>query len=114
MKRKIHTRRVTPKEATRYGAIRKHVAGELPELVRRHEKRMAARDRLQELCEQLKAARERKGLSLADLSEMTGMDRSAISKLESGQRPNPTLETLLRYAEAVGKQLDWTLADAVK
>jgi len=40
------------------------------------------------------------------------MDRSALSKLESGQRPNPTLETLIRYAEAVGKRLVVSLADA--
>jgi transcriptional regulator with XRE-family HTH domain len=39
------------------------------------------------------------------------MDRSALSKLETGQRPNPTLETLGRYAEAVVKRLVVTLAD---
>ena len=61
---------------------------------------------------QLKAAREAKGLSLADLTELTGMDRSALSKLETGQRANPTVETLVRYAEAVGKRLVVSLADA--
>ncbi len=45
---------------------------------------------------QLKAAREAKSLSLADLTELTGMDRSALSKLETGQRANPTVETLVR------------------
>ena len=39
------------------------------------------------------------------------MDRSALSKLETGQRPNPTVETLARYAEAVGKRLVVSLAD---
>ena len=58
------------------------------------------------------AAREAKGLSLADLTERTGMDRSALSKLETGQRANPTVETLVRYAEAVGKRLVVSLADA--
>ena len=42
------------------------------------------------------------GLSLAD---PTGMDRSALSKLETGRRPNPTVERLVPYAEAVGKRL---------
>jgi transcriptional regulator with XRE-family HTH domain len=28
--------------------------------------------------------------------KLTGMDRSAISKLESGQQTNPTVETLVR------------------
>ena len=67
---------------------------------------------LQELLRQLKAAREAKGLSLADMTELTGMDRSALSKLESGQRANPTVETLLRYSEAVGKRLVVSRADA--
>jgi transcriptional regulator with XRE-family HTH domain len=38
------------------------------------------------------------------------MDRSALSKLETGQRLNPTFETLVRYAEAVGKRLVVSLA----
>lgn len=46
------------------------------------------------------------------MTELTGMDRSALSKLETGQRPNPTVETLVRYAEAVGKRLVVSLADA--
>jgi len=33
-------------------------------------------------------------------------------KLETGQRGNPTVETLVRYAEAVGKRLVVSLADA--
>jgi transcriptional regulator with XRE-family HTH domain len=72
---------------------------------------MAALDRLQELLRQQKAAREAKGLSLSDLTELTGMDRSALSKLETGQRPNPTVEALVRYAEAVGKRLVVSLVD---
>lgn len=60
---------------------------------------------------ELKAAREAKGLSLADVTQLTGMDRSALSKLENGQRSNPTVETLVRYAEAVGKRLVVSLAD---
>ena len=62
--------------------------------------------------DQLKAAREAKGLSLADVTKLTGMDRSAVSKLETGQRANPTVETLVRYAEAVGKRVAVSLTDA--
>ncbi len=84
---------------------------ELPELTDRHDERTAAADRFAKSLKQLKAAREAQGLSLADLTARTGMDRSALSKLESGLRPNPTLETLVRYAEAVGKRLVVSLAD---
>ncbi len=59
----------------------------------------------------MKAAREERRLSLADMTEITGMDRSALSKLETGKRPNPTVETLIRYAEAVGKHLMVSLVE---
>ena len=105
-------RRLTPEEAAKYKTIREQVAGELPELVTRHQERMASLDQLDQVLGQLKAAREAKGLSLTDVTELTQMDPSALSKLETGQRPNPTVETLVRYAEAVGKRLVVTLADA--
>jgi len=111
MKRITRDRRLTPEEAAKFKAIREQVAEELPDLIDRHHERLVARDQLQELLKQLKTAREAKGLSLADLTDLTGMDRSALSKLETGQRPNPTIETLARYAEAVGKRLLVALAD---
>lgn len=112
MKRITRDRRLTSEEAAKYKAVREQVAKELPDLIARHHERMATLDQLQELILQLKAAREAKGLSLADLTDLTGMDRSALSKLETGQRANPTVETLVRYAEAVGKRLLVALADA--
>jgi hypothetical protein len=105
MKRITRDRRLTTDEAAKYKAVREQVASELPDLINRHHERIATLDQLQGLFVQLKAAREAKGLSLADVTELTGMDRSALSKLETGQRANPTVETLVRYAEAVGKRL---------
>jgi DNA-binding XRE family transcriptional regulator len=102
---------LTPEEAAKNKTIRAHVAKELPDLIARHHERMTGLDQLHDLLQQLKAAREEKGLSLADLTERSGMDRSALSKLETGQRPNPTIETLVRYADAVGKWLVVTLID---
>jgi hypothetical protein len=112
MKRIQRDRRLTPEEAAKYKKIRSQITVELPELVARHHDRMASLDQLDKLCAQLKAAREAKGLSLADVTELTGMDRSALSKLETGQRANPTVETLVRYAEAVGKRVVVSLTDA--
>jgi DNA-binding XRE family transcriptional regulator len=111
MKRTTRDRRLTPEEAAKYKSARQRVSKELPELVRRHHERGAALDDVQLLVRQLKAAREAKGLSLADMTHRTGMNRSALSKLETGQRPNPTVETLVRYAEAVGKHLVVKLTD---
>jgi hypothetical protein len=114
MKRITRNRRLTPTEAANYESIRSQVAKELPSLIARHQERMTSLDELEKLFTQLKAAREAKGLSLADVTELTGMDRSALSKLETGQRANPTVETLVRYAEALGKRLVVSLADVPK
>jgi transcriptional regulator with XRE-family HTH domain len=53
----------------------------------------------------LKASREAAGLTLADVSARCGIDQPALSRLENGHTPNPTLDTLWRYAAAVGKRL---------
>jgi predicted transcriptional regulator len=59
----------------------------------------------------LKKAREAAGLSLADVAERSGIDKAALSRLENGVHDNPTVETLMRYATAVGKRLVWSLQD---
>jgi hypothetical protein len=43
MKRIIRNRRLAPAETAKYRAVREQVATELPELIDRHNKRMAAR-----------------------------------------------------------------------
>ncbi len=111
MKRVNRDRRLTPEEVAKYQAVREQVAGELPDLIARHHERLATLDQLDEVVEQLKAAREARVLSLGDLTERTGMDSSALSKLETGQRANPTVAALVRYAKAVGKRLIVSLAD---
>jgi DNA-binding phage protein len=111
MKRITRNRRLTPEEAAKYKTVREQVDKELPDLITRHHQRMATIDQLYQLLIELKAAREAKGLSLADITDLTGMDRSALSKLETGQRANPTVDTLVRYAEALGKRLVVSLTD---
>ena len=59
----------------------------------------------------MKQERKAQGLSLADMQSRTGMSRSAISRLENDESSNPTIETLTRYADALGKQLAITLSD---
>jgi ribosome-binding protein aMBF1 (putative translation factor) len=59
----------------------------------------------------LRAERERQGLSLADVSERTGIDRATLSKLETGKVPNPTVGTLRTLARALNKRLTWSLID---
>jgi DNA-binding XRE family transcriptional regulator len=111
IRRVTRERRLTAEESAKYATVRAQVAAELPDLIARHHERMAGLDNLEAVLKDLKTAREAKGLSLADVTRLTGMDRSALSKLETGQRSNPTIETLARYAEAVGKRLVVSLAD---
>jgi transcriptional regulator with XRE-family HTH domain len=59
----------------------------------------------------LKRERERQGLSLADVSERSGIDKAALSRLENDLQPNPTLNTLTRYAEAIGKRVRLSFPD---
>lgn len=111
MKRTIRDRRLTQEEANKYQFLRDQIAKELPDLINRHQERMADLDHLDELVLELKAAREAKGLSLSDLTELTGIEHSTLVQLEAGHQGNPTVDSLVRYAEAVGKRLVFSLAD---
>lgn len=57
----------------------------------------------------LKTERERRGLSLADVAAASGIGKASLSRLETGKAVNPTVDTLLRYAAAVGVRLDWSV-----
>jgi DNA-binding phage protein len=67
---------------------------------------------IHQLMASLKKERERQGLTLAALSERSGIDPGALSKLETGSHGNPTLETLYRVALALGKVIVCVLQDA--
>ncbi|NNH69862.1 helix-turn-helix transcriptional regulator [Nocardia uniformis] len=60
---------------------------------------------IEQIAPRLRRARERKGFSLADLSRITGMSTSTLSRLESGQR-KPSLELLLPVTVALGVPLE--------
>jgi len=60
---------------------------------------------LRPFVEEIKRAREVAGLTLAEVSRRCGIDQPALSRLENGHNKNPTLDTLWRYAAAIGKRL---------
>jgi predicted transcriptional regulator len=64
---------------------------------------------LRAMLAELKRHRQRQGLSLADVAERSGMDRSAVSRLENGVYVNPTVDTLYRYAEAIGAEIGFSV-----
>ncbi len=101
MERRTKSRKLTPAEGERYRRMREEIEQEKPEIARRARAYRA----VTALVAQLKAERDAKGMSLADVRNLTGMDRASLSRLENGLRENPSVETLARYADAVGCEL---------
>lgn len=65
-----------------------------------------------ELLRQILGARSKAGLSQADVAERMGTHAPAITRLESALstgKHSPSIDTLKRYAQAVGCQLQITL-----
>lgn len=60
---------------------------------------------IEQIAPRLRRAREKKGVSLADIARITGISTSTLSRLESGQR-KPSLELLLPITAALGISLD--------
>jgi len=63
---------------------------------------------------EMRKLRQEAGLSLTEVAERSGIDKGALSRLETGKQLNPTVDTLVRYATAVGKQLVLSLQDIPK
>lgn len=64
-----------------------------------------------EIAGELLKARQRAGLSQAQLAERMGTSQSTIARLESGQTL-PSTTTLLRYAKATGSKFRVRLSAA--
>jgi DNA-binding XRE family transcriptional regulator len=62
------------------------------------------------LVARFKTVRESQGLTLAEVAERMGIDPPALSRLETGKMLNPTLATLHKWAEALGRRLDVDLS----
>lgn len=59
----------------------------------------------------LKSERQRQGLTLSDVSDRSGLDVGLLSRLENGKVVNPTLATLWRYADALGRTVTLDIGD---
>jgi len=108
----------SPEDRARHKAIREKFQKERPSLKELVESGDAAAPmpfgvylELRLALAELKRTREAAGLSLTDVSERSGIDKAALSRLENGIHDNPTIETLTRYATALGKRITWSLQD---
>lgn len=62
------------------------------------------------LVAQFKLERENQGLTLAEVAQRMGIDAPSLSRLETGKMLNPTLATLQKWAEALGRKLNLELS----
>jgi DNA-binding phage protein len=65
----------------------------------------------QELLLALRKERERQHVTLAQLAGRTGYDPAVLSRLLTGRQVNPTLATIARVANALGKEVVHMLRD---
>ena len=65
-----------------------------------------------ELVRELLAARARAGLTQEQVAECMGTTKSAVSRLEGVGKHSPSLNTLKRYARAVGCEVEIRLVPA--
>ncbi len=105
MKKKQTLKRLAPDATRKIGRLPAAKRAEMARIVKQTERELA--DRIRRLSParialaKLKLARLREGLSLADVSSKTGVDRGNISRLESGVE-NVEINTLARLADAIG------------
>jgi DNA-binding XRE family transcriptional regulator len=116
-KRKIAVRITRPlTEAEQKQVERPFTQDERNEIIARGRRYKRQRDAsvaaLRETFKLLREERHAQGVTLSQLQERTGITRGALSRLENDPEPNPTLNTLRRYAAALGKQIVVQLADA--
>lgn len=104
-------KKLTDEERRRHKQIREQIEHEKAELIAQGRRSKAKHAKLREALAVLKATRESLGLSLADIRERTGIEKSNLSRLETAANPNPTIDTLTRYADAVGKEIVIALVD---
>jgi len=58
------------------------------------------------ISENIKKARNKKGVSQDVLSKKANLAFHTIAKIEAGATPNPTIDTVKKIAEALGVSLD--------
>ena len=104
----IH-RKLTPEEKRRWSRAVEETEGEKEEILANGRRLKAARAKVnvavREAMKALKRERQSQGLSLSDVEKRTGIGRAALSRLENETELNPTVVTLSRYAEALGKEV---------
>lgn len=69
-------------------------------------------DAVNQVIRALRGIRKQAGRTLDDVGAESGIGKSNLSRLENHRVPDPTLDTILRYAQAVGMEMHISLTPA--
>ncbi len=107
-KRIQRDRLLTADEAARDEDIRRKVREEFPPKKRASLKQSVE---ISAIMRALKEARTSQGMTLAEAAQRAEIEPPNLSALENSPDANPTLNTLVRYADALGKTIRVVLED---
>lgn len=109
--KRVH-KTLTPDESRQYKKLARKVDRDDREQIAEAARHLRARhERLREVLRLLQAERQRQGLTLDELASRTGIGKANLSRLENATDPNPTLATLQRYADALGREVVVSLSE---
>ncbi len=111
MKRSQH--KLRPDQVKAFAATARKVDAQESQEIQDHAREVFHRhEEIRALIDALRAVRRRQDLSLSDVARLSGISKPNLSRLENDMRAAPTLETLQRYARALGKTVHLCLAAA--
>jgi DNA-binding phage protein len=111
--RRPSKKRLSPRKLKTLRALARKIDTEESAAIRaRGQAAFARHERLRSILQTLKAQRLRRGLSLSALARATGIAKPNLSRLENSPHSAPTLDTLERYARAVGMTIHVQLMTA--
>jgi DNA-binding Xre family transcriptional regulator len=102
-------RQSTDEERRRYSAALKEEEAGMEANKALGRELLAERRELSAIVDELKAIRNQQKISLTELANRIGMTVGNLSRLENMEGPNPTIETLRRYARAIGHRIEIAL-----
>ncbi len=104
--------RLTDEQRQRHAVIRAQVEKDRARLSKEAWEAAAEIRQAHEAMKLLRAERESRGLTLDQIAERSGIDRSRLSKLETDLGANPTFRTVQRIAKAIGVVMTIGFRDA--
>ncbi len=101
--------KLTEEQRAQMRLLRQQLDAEKPEILANgraaKQKIEQMESQLRNILKVLRDEREAQGLSLSDMHERTGMTRESLCRLETSPTANPTIATIERYAEALGRRV---------